>query len=197
MSESSSVLIEKFKQEKDAFQKAKIIRDLRFQNKLTLDQLSKELQLQPSHISHYLRLLRLPHLVVDGYYGRLVSVTHLMILSRLKTKAAIIQAYETVLARGYSSLQTEELVREMLFGISTDGSPRLSRQEIRDFQRTFHELYPGITVKIIQTRVRGKLVCEIKAGTTISSKILRGMIDKLLADDSGIKRTKKNVFVLE
>lgn len=188
--------VEAILKQKDHFHKARLIQTLRDENKLTIKELSQHLQMKPAYVCHYLRLLKLPSIVIDGYYSNMVSATHLYILARLKTEQDMIQAYEEVLAKNLTSQQTEEMVREKLYGIATS-TERLSKDEIKDYTRQIEELYRGIELKVVQTRIKGKIICEVKGDTAKSTKLLKEIMDKLVSDNSGVKRVSRNVFILE
>lgn len=171
-------VIEKIKKEKDFFIKAKLLKFLRTKKDIPLKGLAKALDLKPAYICHILRLNRLPDMVVDGYYSKHVSISHLFILSRLKDKEKLISIYEQVLIQGLTVSQTEVRVREALHGIKTEGEYITSEEKKRlsDLLRAITE---RIKVEVIQTRVKAKIVIEIKGSALETSEVLRKIAKKI------------------
>lgn len=196
MAEDVTEIITKIIATDDFFKKAQYIDLLRKEKNVTLAEISRQLKLKPSYTAHIIRLLKLPYIIIDGYYAKLVSATHLFILSRLQDEKKMIEAYETVLAKSLSAQQTDDLIREMIYDIKPDAN-MLTRDEIKTYNKKFQEVFHDIELKIIQTRVRGKIVCEIKGGAKDTSLALRSILEKLTQDNSGVKRVIKNLFVLE
>jgi hypothetical protein len=102
--------------------KAKLLHQLNQGKKISLKKLSETMGLKPAYLCHILRLNRLPEIVIDGYYAKNISLSHLFIISRLSSEEQIITAYEQVLSHNLTVLQTEELIREQLHQIKTSGS---------------------------------------------------------------------------
>lgn len=188
--------IERIQQEKDHLQKSQLIDEYRKTHNLSIKTLSEALKMQPSYVCHYLRLLKLPSIVVDGYYGKMVSATHLYILARLKTHEEMQQAYEEVLANNLTSQQTEELVRERLYGI-TSSTDRLSKEEIKDFIRDISSQYPEVKVRITQTRIKGKILFEIKGSTETTTFYINELLHKLIINPQEVKKNARRVITLE
>lgn len=164
--------------EKDAIKRAKIIYYLHHDREVTLKEISTHLQVHSSYISHYLRLLQLPSIVLDGYYAKQVSSAHLFILSRLKKEEDIINAYRTILSNNLTSAQTEELIREIKFTVSTT-EKSLSKNEKDEIIEDLEKEFPGIEVHITQSRVKGKIVLELKGETEKTSEFLHTVKKRL------------------
>lgn len=173
-------LVSQLKAETDPFVKAKLMKSLIRDYDLRLIQLAKILSLKPAHLCHYLRLNRLSEIVVDGYYANNISLSHLFVISRLKDRNEIINLYEKVLTKNLTVLETEELVREILHGVKTEGSI-LSPEEKDRYASKFPK---EMLVKIIQTRIKGKLLIEVKGSLATTTKFLRMILNKLTEKDS-------------
>ncbi len=178
MDERVSQLISLAKKEVDPFKKAQIYQKLRKQFNLRLSEVAKIFSLKPSYLCHYLRLNRLPEIIVDGYYNRDISLSHLFIISRLKTSERILAVYEQVLAKNLTVQQTEDLVREILYGVNAEGE-RISDQEKKRYKQELSTLYSNIQLKIIQTRGRGKLVIGFDGSFKKTSQLIKQILDKL------------------
>ena len=172
--------IQAIQNEKDVFARAKLIEQVLKKFNLRLVDLSKKLSIKPSYLCHILRLNRLPEIVIDGYYSKLIAISHLFIISRLKDPAQVVKAYENVLSNNLTVLQTDELVREMIHGIKTEGE-YLNPDEKQSFVENIKALKKNIEAKITQTRIKGKLVLEIKGSPADSSRVLKRLMKSLEA----------------
>jgi len=169
---------EEFKKTDDIFTKAKIIKILNKQEGIKIIDLSKKLGLKPSYLCHILRLNRLPEIVIDSYYGRLISKSHLFVLSRLKTKESIIAIYEKILSKNLTVVETENLVREYLYQIKDQGS-YLSLKEKEGIIKKIKNIFKDISVKITQSRIKSKLILEIKGNLNRTTEILKKIGGKI------------------
>lgn len=170
-------IIRQIKTEADFFNKARLINYLRKEKDVPLKDLAIKLGLKPSYICHILRLNRLPEIIVDGYYAKLVSLSHLFTLSRIKDQRILIQIYEKILTNNLNIQQTEELVRENLYNIKTRGM-HLSKEERSDFIKKIIGNQKNIEVKIIQTRIKGTLIIKIKGELEITSQKLKQLLKR-------------------
>jgi len=109
-------------------------------------------------------------LVIDGYYARNISLSHLFVVSRLKNKDEIIKLYEKLLSKPMTVLQTEEIVRENLYGTKTKGE-HIQKDEIKRFENFIKR--DNIKVKIIQTRIKSKCIIEIKGNLEKTYRIIK------------------------
>lgn len=164
-------LYDDFKFEIDHFKKAKILHILSKDKRINFSEIGKNINLSPSYISHILRLLKLPDLIVDGYYSKLVAVTHLYIISRLPTQKDMIEVYETVLTKNLTTLETDEIVRQKLFGIKSEGQ-YMTNEEKNQLADKITNLTDG-GVKIIQSRINSKLSLTIKGSLKETTEKLR------------------------
>ena len=172
----SQSLMEQLKLEEDPFAKAKLIFSLIHDHNWHLKDVASTLSYKPSYICHYLRLNRLPDIIIDGFYSKDVSLSHLFIISRLKDKTQMINAYEKVLGGSLTVLQTEELIREMLHHIKSEGET-LTSEEKDQYENRVPE---DVKLKITQTRIKSKLVFEIKGSLTKTTKAIRQLLDKVV-----------------
>lgn len=175
MSDEVNSIIEEIKNETDFFKKAKLILFLKKEKQIPLGQISKRVNLKPSYISHILRLNRLPELILDGYYADLISVSHLFIISRLRNEKDMIALYERILGHDMTTLQTDEEVRAVLYKVRDEGF-HIPRQEIDDFIEFMRNQFQ-IDVKVIQTRIKGKIILEVKGNLSKTSSALRKIIN--------------------
>ncbi|KKQ24176.1 MAG: ParB-like protein partition protein [Candidatus Roizmanbacteria bacterium GW2011_GWC2_37_13] len=164
--------IEKIKNETDVFAKAKLIRYLLREKNFKVIDLAKKLDLTSSYICHLNRLNSLSEIIVDGYYSKLVNISHLFLLSRIKDKKKLIEIYEKVLTDNLTIRQTEELIREVLYEIKTKGS-YLKVKDKRELIENFEKKYPDLEVNISQTRMRAKIIFEIKGNLEKTTKFVK------------------------
>lgn len=168
-------IIAELKSEKDIFKKAKLLADLREKHHVPVKELAQHLRLTSSHICHIMRLNRVPEIIRDGYYAKMVSVTHLFILSRVKDKEMIMRIYEKLLAHGYTAQQVEEAVREHMHGVQSKGSV-MSPDKKQEYKNAIEKI-KGTRVSIMQSRIKSSLQISIKGSlehtTAELEKILR------------------------
>lgn len=160
--------IEQIKRESDYFGKAKLINFLIHQKKLKVKDLSQLLGLKPSYLCHVMRLSKLSEIIMDGYYSKLITMSHLFVLSLLHTQEDIMNVYEVVLRDGLTVLQTEDLVREKLHGISRGGE-YIETNKLEMAKAALKEKF-GAEAKIIQTRIKTKVIIEWKGSRDMRKK---------------------------
>jgi ParB family transcriptional regulator, chromosome partitioning protein len=173
-----SSLIKQIQQERDIFQKARLIDYLKNEGKLRIVDLSVKLKLKPSYICHLMRLKKIPDIIVDGYYSKSITSSHIYLISRLNDKQQMIELYEKILGENYSVIQTEEAVREYLYQIKSTGR-YLSKDNIERLTKKIRERYSDLELKIIQTRIKGKIIMEVKGNLEKSSNELKKILIKL------------------
>lgn len=178
MSVNLQEIFERIKSEADFIQKARLIHYLRKNQEVRIKEISQALGIQSSYVSHILRLLRLPAIVIDGYYAKVVSISHLFIIARLKTEEDMIDTYETVLARSLTAPQTEELVREKLYNISLH-TDRLTKEEIKEFIQAMKDIDERINIKVIQSRIKSKIILDLSGDTQFTTMVLRKIIQNM------------------
>ena len=152
--------IEQIKRETDYFGKTKLIDFLVHQKKIKVKDLAAALGLKPSYLCHVMRLNKLSEIIMDGYYSKLISMSHLFVISLLKSQTDIMDIYEVVLRDNLTVLQTEELVREKLHGVSSEGE-YVGKNKIQELKLKINEHFHA-AAKITQTRTKTKLLIEWK-----------------------------------
>ncbi|KKP73829.1 MAG: ParB-like protein partition protein [Candidatus Roizmanbacteria bacterium GW2011_GWA2_35_19] len=172
MNENIDEIIQQIKDEKDVFSKAKLIRFLMREKNIKVKEIATKLNINSSYVSHYNRIYKLPDLVVDGYYSKLISISHLFVISRIKDPKKIVEVYEKVLERNLNILQTEDLIREQLYEIKSYGI-YLKDKVKKEIILNLIKRYPSIKMKIIQTKVKGKIIIEIPGNLEKTSKLIR------------------------
>ncbi|OGK17344.1 hypothetical protein A2774_04045 [Candidatus Roizmanbacteria bacterium RIFCSPHIGHO2_01_FULL_39_12c] len=168
-------LADEIKGETDIVKKVKLLERLVSYDNIKLKEIAGRLGVKSSYICHLLRLRRIPEAVIDGYYAKNISLSHLFIISRLKDEDKILKAYERVLIESLSVKKTEELVRDILYGIKTQGD-YLTPEEKAGFISRIKNLKKNIDLNIIQTRIKSKVVVEFKGNLEYTSKRLRGFL---------------------
>lgn len=172
--------LEAIKGEKDMFQKARMLRDIVHVNQMRIIDIAKKLSMKPSYICHILRLNKIPDMIVDGYYARLITLSHLFVISRLKETKDMVSIYEKVLSENITVLQVEEEVRNILYSVRSEGS-YIKREEIQKFIEDIKKKYKSVGVKIVQTRIKSKLTFELKGNLTKTNTLLKSLMRHLEA----------------
>lgn len=178
MSDEIDSYIKQINNETDFFSKAKLIHFLIDKKGQRIVDVAKKLGIKSSYVCHILRLNKIPDLVVDGYYSKLVSLSHLFIISRLKDQEKMIQIYEVILSNGLTVLQTEEKVRDILHNIKTEGI-YINEEKRNQIIDSIQKKYPNAIVKIFQTRIKSSFKIEVKGSLSITSKIMQEIAESL------------------
>lgn len=160
--------IEQIKQETDYFGKSKLVNFLIHQKNIKVKDLASALGMKPSYLCHIMRLNKLSEIIMDGYYSKLITMSHLFVLSLLKSQEDIMNVYEVVLRDGLTVLHTEELVREKLHGI-TSGGEYIDKLKIQNAKLKLKEDY-GAETKVVQTRIKTKIIIEWKGSREARKK---------------------------
>ena len=166
------------KKEKDPLLKAHLIKFLRDKG-LKLKTISQRLKIKSSYLSHFLRLNRLPVAISDGYYAKSISLSHLFSLSRIRDQDKMVKAYEQVLIKNLSVKKTDDLVREILYQLKPSGA-KLSLIEKKEFSEKIKRINPFLKIKIIQTRIRSRLIIGIKGNPKTTTPLLKDILARLV-----------------
>lgn len=177
MSTSSEVdkLILAIEKESDVMQKVKLLSQLFKTQEVKVKDVAQRLGIKSSYLCHLLRLNRLPEVVIDGYYSNTISLSHLFIISRVKDSAKIMEVYEKVLAESLTVKKTEELVRDVLYGVKTQGE-YISPEERQLYSEKIAALRKNLNLNIIQTRIKSKIIFEIKGNLESTSSEVRSLL---------------------
>lgn len=171
-------LLNQIKADKDIFQKSRLIGYIIKEKNLRIVDLANKIGYKPSYICHLLRLKKIPDVVIDGYYSKSISSSHIYILSRLNDKKQMIELYEKILGENYTVKQTESAVRNYLYQIKSIGK-YINKESTEKLTQKIKEKYPELNVQIIQTRIKGKITFEIKGDLETSSKTIKQVLEKL------------------
>ncbi|GAB4219291.1 MAG: hypothetical protein Fur009_4730 [Candidatus Microgenomates bacterium] len=172
-------LIEKYKKETDIFNKARIIKYLIKDKGLKVKDISEKIEVSSSYICHLERILKLPEVVIDGYYSKLITISHLFLLSRIDDENKLINIYEKILVNNLTLAQIEDLIREELYQIKNKGD-FLTKDEKENLRKKFKDNIKNATLGIVQTRTRGKILIEIKDNLEKTSKLIKKLISAMI-----------------
>ncbi len=191
-----TALIQQLKTEGDYFKKAQLVDVLRRQECLSVKEIASQIDKHPSYVSHLNRLLKLPSIVIDGYYSQQVALSHLIILSRLKEVEKMEDVYGEILAKGLTSAQTEDLIRLRNFNISSE-QEKVSPDELHVLIQEVAEKLGDVDVKVVQTRIKGKITLELKGSSKQTTEFLRRVLQVL--SSQGMRRTRvvEKLMILE
>lgn len=178
MSAQIDSLIEEIKSEADLMRRVKLLQELVKRDDVKVKDVADSLGFKPSYICHLIRLNRLPEAVVDGYYSSLISLSHLFIISRVKDKEKMMNVYEKVLAESLTVKKTEEHVRDVLYAVDSRGD-YLSSLEKENIIGKITNLRKNLKLKIIQTRIKSKIILEFKGDLENTGKELRSFLKNL------------------
>ena len=194
MNIAATALIDQLLTESDHLKKAQLVDSLRRDGCLSVKEIAEHLHKHPSYISHLNRLLKLPPIVIDGYYAHQVSLSHLVILSRLNDKKEMEKVYTEILSKGLTSNQTEELIRMKKFEIEGE-SDKLLPAEVTFLTERIEKAIDKVKIKVIQTRIKGKIVLELKGNNKVTTEFLRTILTELGNTTEPIEERKGDVLM--
>lgn len=180
MVENIALLFKQIKESNDIFQKSRLLEYLKREKNLRVIDLAKTTEYSSSYICHLLRLKKVPEAIVDGYYSKSISSSHIFILSRLNDKGQMIDLYEKILGDNFTVKQTENEVRNYLYQVKSIGK-YIHKDDQGTLKKKVKEKYPEVNMEISQTRIKGKITLEIKGDLEKSSKNINQLIDKLIS----------------
>lgn len=178
MDDAALKIIDQFKTETDVLNKGKLLNHLHKNKQIPIKDMAKKLEMTSAYICHLIRLNSLPVIVIDGYYGGLISISHLFVISRIKDRDKIIEIYEEILKNNLTVAKTEELVREALYGLKTEGSYIPKEEKALLIEKIRRDM-DNILINVVQTRIKSKLVVEIKGSLSRTTPILRRLLDQV------------------
>lgn len=196
MNTAATELINQLIQESDYFKKAQIVDLLRRQECISVKDIALKIDKHPSYVSHLNRLLKLPPLVIDGYYSGQVALSQLIILSRLKDTGSMEEVYQEILAKGLTSQQTEELIRLKNYDITSEPE-KVSPSELQILIDEIQEKMKGVQVKVVQTRIKGKITLELKGNNKQTADFLRNVLLALTSEGTLRRNVVQELMILE
>lgn len=170
--------IETIRLEQNILHKAKLIYELLRSEDLRLKDLAQRLNMKSPYLCHLLRLRKLPDIIMDGFYSKQISLSHLFIISRLPDKEKMIQAYEKILSESLTAKKTEEIIREMLFGIKTKGD-YIRSDEKSEFVNALTTRDKHLSAELIQSRIKSKLTIEMKGDLELTTKAMKSLMSAI------------------
>lgn len=181
MIQDISSLFKKIREEKDIFQKSRLLEYVIREKNFRVIDLANKIGYKSSYICHLLRLKRIPEVVIDGYYSKSISSSHIHILSRLNDIKQMIQLYEKILGENYTVKQTENAVREYLHQVKSIGK-YINKENVEKLAKKIKEKFPDLNIQVVQTRIKGKVILEIKSDLEKSSKEIKKILGSLAKD---------------
>lgn len=180
----------------DPLAQSQLIAELRRDTQLRSKDISDYLEIQPSYLSHLIRIAKLPEIIIDGYLSKHLTFTHLILISRLKTQEDMVQLYEEVLKGSLSVAQTEQRIRDMLYHIDNSGR-YLSNNRITSIKDKIERSLSEETCKvsIIQTRIKAKITIEVSGNLEKTSRFLDAFGNKFRQKRE--KKSKTDVILPE
>lgn len=172
MSELIQHLLSLLRAESDPIKQSEYIVKLRRQGVANVE-IAKLMQKSPAQVSHIARINRLPEIIIDAYYSRMLSLTHLYIISRLHHEGQMQIVFEQIMAGTLSTQETDRLVREKLHSIDDVGD-YVNRDTLK-----MHNEYMnahGLQVSVLQTRTRFKYTIEASGNAEKTSALLQGIM---------------------
>ena len=173
----------------DPLTQAQLVVELIREHPIRNTDLAKELEIKPSYLSHLVRVMRLPDMVIDGYWNKQITFTHLILISRLRKPEEIVGLYEEILQKSLNVSATERRVREILYLIDSTGK-YTSKDRLNAIKtRIESSLENNARVSIVQTRIKAKIIIEVSGNLVKTSEFIDTFANRF--------RQKKNKQVNE
>ncbi|MBP6994120.1 hypothetical protein KBB12_02670 [Candidatus Woesebacteria bacterium] len=156
----------------DPLTQAQLVVQLLREHSIRNIDLAKELEIKPSYLSHLIRVMKLPEMVIDGYWSKQLTFTHLILISRLKKQEDILKLYEEILQKSLNVSATEKRIREILYLIDSTGKYTSKDRLNATKSRIESSLGNDANVSIIQTRIKAKIVIEVPGNLATTSTFI-------------------------
>lgn len=145
----------------DPLVQAQMIGEYKKEFDVSNTEIAQYLDIKPSYLSHLIRILKLPEIIIDGYMSKQITFTHLVILSRLKRQEDMVAIYEEILKENMNVAQTETRIRHVLYLVDTVGK-YISAERLDKIKDKISAALDGdVSVSIIQTRIKTKVILEV------------------------------------
>lgn len=168
----------------DPLSQAQMLVELKASTPVANKDIAEVLGMKPSNVSHLLRVTKLPEMVLDGYVSKQISFTHLILISRLKKHEDIVNLYEEILQNGYTALQTERRIREILYLVDNFGN-YVNKDKLKVYeQRIEKSLGIGAKATIIQTRIKTKVLIEMSGNLAKTTEFIDTFVTRFRAKRS-------------
>ncbi|KXK07274.1 MAG: hypothetical protein UZ21_OP11001001135 [Microgenomates bacterium OLB22] len=183
------VLLKKITGEVDPIEKARLIQEAVLKYNVPKAKIADLLRVSRPYVSSLLRLLRLPELVIDGYYSGVITLSHLFVIGRLGDHDSMISLYEEILTNNVSSVDVDNLIRQRKHSVGSypDRTDEKVKKALEEF---FHAIDAEASITLIQTRIKGKLIVELRGDTQRTTHffktvghLLRPSLDSLTDTD--------------
>lgn len=173
----------------DPLTQAQLVVELIREHPIRNTDLAKELEIKPSYLSHLVRVMKLPDMVIDGYWNKQITFTHLILISRLRKPEEIVGLYEEILQKSLNVSATERRIREILYLIDSTGK-YTSKDRLNSIKtRIESSLENNARVSIVQTRIKAKIIIEVSGNLVKTSEFIDTFANRF--------RQKKNKQVIE
>jgi hypothetical protein len=162
----------------DPLTQAQLVVELLRESPIRNIDLARELGIKPSYLSHLVRVMKLPDMVIDGYWNKQLTFTHLILISRLKKAEEIIALYEEILTKNLNVAATERRIREILYLIDSTGK-YISKERLHTIQsRIESSLQNSANVSIVQTRIKAKIVIDVPGNLVKTSEFIEAFANR-------------------
>lgn len=175
-SASIDKLIDTLKEEKNPIAAGKVLYRLTKKEGVQLKKIARILNKKESALSHLIRLNKLPEAIIDGYLSKVISLSHLYVISRLDDQELMMEVYEKVLSQNLNVIQTEILVRQKKYQILTQGK-YFDSQKLDTLKKTLKK--HNIEFEVIQSQVKTKIILVFKGNLEKGGKFLNKFFQSL------------------
>ncbi len=104
--------------------------------------------------------------------------------------------YQEILSKSLTSAQTEDLIRLNNFDIISEPG-KVSPTELEALIHEVKHKLSGVDIKVVQTRIKGKIVLELKGNNKQTADFLREVLLTLSAQNSIRGNKVEELMILE
>jgi len=167
----------------NAIERAKAFERLLEEFDLSNAEIARRIGKSPSYISNTLKLLTLPDALTDGLISGLITEGHARALASIEDKAAMIDAYKTILKESGSVRRAEDLSRRMkdktgqkVSAPSTRPAHIVSQAGDEMAKKMTQSLGKNAKVKLIRTQRETRLLLVLKGTPEATDEILERLV---------------------
>ena len=104
--------------------------------------------------------------------------------------------YKEILSKGLTSQQTEELIRLKNYDITSEPE-KVPPSELQALLEEVQDKLGGVDIKVVQTRIKGKVVLELKGNSKQTTEFLRQVLMALSSQGTIRSRVVEELMILE
>jgi len=165
-------------------ERARAFQRLKAEFGLSWSEIARRIAKSAAYVVNSVNLLKLPDALKDGLLSGLITEGHARALGGIEDTRLTIEAYKTVLKEKASVRRAEEISRLIKESTRTGDQEKefvLKKEELRKLIDKIKDAFSpySIEIEIIHTRVRGRILLELRGNIKTTKKFLQKISKKL------------------